>query len=187
MTEKLIAFIEVEVKDKAGNILYKQKKEANSLVKGFISLLCAQMVSNGVPNQQIIDGSYVTANPNASTLASIGTAGGLQGIVVGTGTGTVSLTDHKLDTVITHGIGNGQLQYAAGGYTYPVTSGNTQYFTISKIFTNGSAGTINATEVGIYAYNGAAGYNMCIDRTLLAFSVLSGATATITYTIQVTV
>jgi hypothetical protein len=74
------------------------------------------------------------------------------GIVVGTGTASVTPTDYKLTSQIPHGTGPGQLDYdthtVASSYTL-----SSSYVEISRVFVNRSGGDVVVREVGLIAWN----------------------------------
>lgn len=189
MSKKLVAYITSEIRDKHGQLKHFEKKEANSLVKNFLSALYVQMSQTTLNSCIDTGGSSRNVSANANSFHMVVGAGSdVFGIVVGTGTGAVAVTDTKLGTQIANGSGAGQLAYLQDAFTTPATIGSTHSFTVSRGFTNNSGGQINVTEVGMYAIIFAgANYYFCIDRTLMSFSIANGATGTVTYTIQVSV
>jgi hypothetical protein len=74
------------------------------------------------------------------------------GIVVGTGTATVTPTDYCLASKIPHGTGSGQLDYGVHTVTESYT-GSSSYCEISRSFTNVSGAEITVREVGLIARN----------------------------------
>jgi hypothetical protein len=74
------------------------------------------------------------------------------GVVVGTGTATVTPTDYKLASQIPHGTGSGQLDYdthtVASSY-----SSSSSYIEISRVFVNRSGSDVVVREVGLMARN----------------------------------
>jgi hypothetical protein len=187
MTKKLIAYIAVEIRDKDAQLIHFEKKEANSLVRGFLDAIYPNITSNTLPNCKDTSGASFTMPYQASNIYVASAAGDpTNGIQIGTGSAAVTIVDYKLGSQITNGSGSGQCNYGAVQTTTPATTGSTHSLTISRGFTNLSGATINVTEVGLITWGGAAGRIM-IDRTLMAFSIINGATATITYTMQVSV
>ncbi len=72
------------------------------------------------------------------------------GLVVGTGTNAESQEDTKLQTLIVHGVGSGQLDYQAHSWATSTIVGANVDLILSRNFYNGSGGTITINEVGIY-------------------------------------
>lgn len=187
MKAKLL--IEVDIRDKSGKQLYYQKQEANSLVRGYIDILYVLMSQS---NLNLVRGhnntTFTATNTDPASFDSKATAGDVdRGIIVGTGSTAVTITDYALGTPIAHGSGAGELAYLAATVTTPGTVGSTHSFTISRGFTNNSGNSITVNEVGLYSMlSGATALQRpMIDRTLMTFSIAHGATGTVTYTFQV--
>lgn len=185
---KMQAFITIETKDKNGQLKFYSKKEANSLVRGFIDTLQAQMSDIAV-----VAGWTDTGNTNRNTASNVqnfrvnsGAGVVTHGIVVGTGVAAVAITDYALGTLIAHGVGAGQLNYGLTSVGVMATVGTSREFTVARTVTNNSGADITVNEVGIYSYITAAWY-VCLDRTLNTFVVGNGLASTVTYTLRVTV
>jgi len=155
-------------------------KRANSLLKAFIQVLITQMSE---ANQVIKDTGGVDRNGGGySYNFACGTGVQTdQGIVIGTGTTAVTMTDHKLETQVTTNIVHQQQTYAAES---PDTS--TWRVATSRGFINNTGSTLSIKEVGLYVYFSSNLYRVCIDRTLYAVDVSNGATLTLTYRLTVT-
>jgi hypothetical protein len=74
------------------------------------------------------------------------------GIVVGSGTATVTPTDYCLASKIPHGTGPGQLDYDTHTVASSYTS-SSSYVEISRVFVNRSGGDVVVREVGLIARN----------------------------------
>jgi hypothetical protein len=74
------------------------------------------------------------------------------GIVVGSGTATVTPTDYSLASKIPHGTGSGQLDYDTHTVASSLTS-SSSYVEISRVFVNRSGGDVVVREVGLMARN----------------------------------
>ena len=108
----------------------------------------------------------------------------LKGIVCGTGGTAVAITDYVLETAIVNGVGAGQLQWAADQFAALSTSGTSRLITITRAFTNNSAGSITVNEVALYGQmddSGATERTFCFCRDLLSFEIGIGQTKTVTY------
>jgi hypothetical protein len=166
-----------------GKVLYRQRA-SRSFVKNFLLWVYAQL-ANDTTNQ-----GKTTANVNTSFLLSSslrvnGSAGtDTQGIVVGTGNTAVTSSDYKLQTIIAHGTGSGQLQYAVQVFNTPTTDATGTQFVLTRTFTNGSGAQIDVYETGIYALNSASTF--CIARDVLpaVVHVPAGQALTVTYTFK---
>ena len=102
-----------------------------------------------------IAGSSITQVKNSSNQFLMGlrtdasTTTSTYGIQVGTGTTAESINDTALNTQIAHGTSVGQLQYGAMSYGAPSTTATTTTFRFTRVFTNGSGGTITVQEIGL--------------------------------------
>ena len=72
------------------------------------------------------------------------------GIVVGTGTTAVAITQTKLVAQIGHGNGAGQLYHQAMGLSALTVSAPDAYFTVQRTLNNNSGADITIEEVGLY-------------------------------------
>jgi hypothetical protein len=115
------------------------------------------------------------------------------GIVVGSGTTPVTLTQYALASQIAHGTSAGQLDYDAQSYDVlgldTSVSPPVYRFRILRAFKNLSGGSINITEVGLVAYNG---FDSTVSKFMIARDVLSqaytvpdGGSAVVAITIEV--
>jgi len=113
----------------------------------------------------------------------------IRGIVAGTGSTAVTISDYALDTLITHGVGAGQLEYAASSFGSNTVAGSTSSFTASRVLTNSSGASITVNEIGIYMefVDLTTQRYFCIARDLGGGAVAHGETITIEYKISVTV
>jgi len=161
--------------------------QAQSFVINFINMLTmAFQNATGVTLCTDTGGTNRTLSASAGDMNCVsGIGASTLGIVVGTGTNAVVLTDTKLQTQIAHGVGAGQLSYGATSFSSPVTVGSDRYFEISRVFTNSSGSAITINEIGIYHSHST--FIFCGDRTINSTVVNNGAAITITYRIKVTV
>ena len=72
------------------------------------------------------------------------------GIVVGSGSASVSPTDYRLASKISHGTGSGQLDYDTHAITTSFSS-TSSYVELARTFVNRSSGDVVVREVGIMA------------------------------------
>lgn len=115
-----------------------------------------------------------------------------KGVMVGTGTTAVTISDYALATKIAEGTGSGQLSHGAVTFTAPSVSGSECSFTVTRVFTNGSGATITVKEIGIYVT--AQSTTPTVDYYLVIRDVLAttqavpdGGSITVVYTLKVTV
>lgn len=183
------AILTIEGRDQKGQLTFFEKKKANSFVRALIDLLFPhiQQAIFGNGSQDI---SNTTRSPavNTGNFAMNAAAGDVaKGIVVGTGTSAVTISDYALGTRIAHGNAASQLSYGAMSFTNPTTSGSTRSFTMERTFTNNSGSQITITELGLYMIMGAGAYSHCADRTLYTYALDNLATVTFRYTVGLTV
>lgn len=187
----------VEVKGYLGEKGGKRKrlvfrKRHDPAVENFMKWLYTAMFLDGSESLAMID---ITGTSRAITWASTtrcqvdGPAGNTNyGIVAGTGTNAVTMTDYALQTLIAHGTGAGQLSYGAVTFTGPTTSGKTRYFEFQRALTNNSGGTITVNEIGVYVYPTSTAYYYMYLRDVLGSGVVvnNGQVLTIKYRVSVT-
>jgi len=115
------------------------------------------------------------------------------GLVIGTGNTAVTVSDYKLATKISNGITSGTLQYGAVAVGAPTTDLTSNYFVITRVFTNGSGSPVTIKEIGLIAYN--TSYSNVLNNVyLIARDILpseiplnNGQNVTINYTIKATI
>lgn len=183
---RVVVFLTVEGYNERG-VYEKVTVPANSFVLAFLDLLNCHVTASG---RAIVctDGASRTPGPHTATFAANAGAGVITfGIVVGTGTNAVVITDRSLQTIIAPGTGAAQISYGACTVSAPSTSGADRLFTITRIVTGNATAAINAKEVGLYVKSSQAAGFYCVDRTLNAFTIPISTAKTITYTIKITV
>lgn len=89
----------------------------------------------------------ITASPFILT-ANLGDA--TSGIIAGTGATAVDVGDYKIQTLIAHGVGSGQLQYQNMLFDNVTIVGSTLSFGVKRTFVNGSGASITINETGAY-------------------------------------
>lgn len=125
--------------------------------------------------------------------ATGGTTSTSLGIVVGTGTTSVTAQDYQLATLIADGVTSGTLEYFPSSGTGLTVSNPNGSFTLERLFRNSSSGSITINEVGVFAhaYNSTIGNYpaVCIIRDLVSpgFTIANGEYMRIIYTLSVTV
>lgn len=167
--------------------------EANSFVRAFIDIIssCFAMAAQNTATPDITNTAKAMDFSGGATPFQLVSAIGNDalGIIVGTGTAAVTISDYALQTKIAHGTGAGQLSYQAVVFMLPVTSGNARLFRFTRQFFNFTATDITVNELALYGYGRiAAGYTThCLDRTLSTFTVPASSSRTVEYTLSVTV
>jgi hypothetical protein len=162
--------------------------ELNSVIRAWVDIEHLYMSAS---TNNIID---VSNTSRSFTIAAIdnctvlGASGEAWGIVVGTGTTAVAITDYALGTLVAHGTGAGQLSHGAVSIgTVPTTSGSKRYFTINRSFTNNTVSNITLDEVGLYIRNTIGSWTFCMERSLKNHTINAGNIATYQYEISATV
>jgi len=204
----LKTFVEVEVRDKSGKLIYKRRYRAKSWLTQFIKVLKGHFatrhnttIGNGnttavditgasrtIPDHCNVRYSYFT---NISTLGDAGDTS--QGIVVGSGTTPNSLSTYALAQLIAHGTGAGQLSYGAMNVeevTNP--SENLLLFRLIRTFTNQSGADITVYEIGLHAkFTDSTGsprtFLLARDVLPSPVTVANGRTLTVRYIVSLTV
>lgn len=177
-----------EIRDKNGQLKSFEVHRPNSYVQHLINTLYCMMANTTLAAQIDTGGTSRTMQQTGVTASDRVTAANLDGtfgLVVGTGTTAVSISQTALVTKIDHGNGAGQLSHGAVTVTAPGTTGGTRSFTIQRTFTNNSGNAITVNEIGIYALLGA--WIFMIERSLSTKTINNLTSGTLTYTIGTTV
>ena len=140
------------------------------------------------------DGDSITTSQTSSTNIQMGvrtdasSATSTYGIQVGTGTSAESISDTKLQTQISHGTSAGNLQYGTVTYGAPSTTATTTTFRITRVFTNGSGGTVTVQEIGLVCRGAISTANFLIIRDITgAVAVNNGQQLTVNYDFTTTI
>jgi hypothetical protein len=191
---KFEMYVSVVVRDKNGRIVKRLRRKCKSYVRQLIDHLNSFMTQGSVSSIDTGGATRTIVATSAYTaryMSLYGSSAGVttHGVRVGTGTNAVAISDYALQTPIAEGTGAGQLTHGATSVGSPTTVGSSRQFTIARTFTNNSGASITVNEVGLYVetYDGTAYRYYMIERTLLTFAIANGASATVTYTIKVTV
>lgn len=170
--ENLSLKFSYQIKDKDGNILEDSGiRPCKSFVKQFLQLMSniAFCTTRGVPIT-ITDTSGASQTSIGSMFLRTNASSGVSsyGLQVGTGTNAESISNTKLQTQVAHGTSAGQLQYGTVTYGAPSTTATTTTFRVTRVFTNGSGGSITVQEVAIVseaAFAQTAGFLLARDLT----------------------
>ena len=151
---------EVEVKNKKGEIIHKEKKECKSLLKNFMLWLHSKFTMDTdfepADTWSALDITNTSRSfPYASGLEEeyFGAFGALaaaedRGIRVGTSDTSVSPNDYELKNKIDHGTGSGQMLYGLQTFEAVEVVGDDSRFRITRTFTNNSGAIITVKEIG---------------------------------------
>ena len=184
---RISAHYTLEVRDERGKLVRRIRRVSHSYVRATADWLHATFgfsASTLVPD---------TGNVNRTMSTGSGTNGSgandadTNGLVVGTGTNAVALSDYALQTQITHGLGAGQLDYQATETAALQTVGSTRSFEIRRVFVNQSGATITINECGQYVAYGALVFCFIRDVVSPGVAVPNNGSATLIYTLGVTV
>jgi hypothetical protein len=151
--------IDWEVRDTETNKLIEVgQKKAESFLVQFLDMLWANMnfasTGSGFTSRRNDNALVVQQACSNKSLIIAGTAGTVvDGIIVGTGNTAPTVTDYKIETLIAHGAGAGQLQYGAVTFGAPASDATTSQYTITRNFANASGGGITVNEIGLYVNN----------------------------------
>ena len=179
-------FINCKITDKFGNIVSEKEQQANSLVKAFAAAIRSQFCAASETLVTDTGGAVRNLSATSVVVCVAGATVITDGIVIGTGTDAVTISDYQLQTRIAHGTGAGQMQYGTQTFDSSTTvSGSNCYFQMARVFTNNSGGTITVKEVGIYS--SISTYDFMLDRTLIDQAVTDGQTLTLQYKFQISV
>jgi len=167
---------EIEVKDRHGKVIKREKRESRSLLKNFLLGLMALMKGTVHTETQYNGTGGGEATVRDVTGADKTIWGGYRdkvadyaggwpmavnapddddsyGIVVGKGDAPVSAEDYALDDQIPHGTEAGQLDYGTHAFEDVVVEDKVSKLRISRTFTNLSGASVTVKEIGIIAWN----------------------------------
>jgi hypothetical protein len=177
---KLLGYeIEVEIRNKKGEIEFKKTIEGKSWLRQIIDWYAMHFRPSGTYVAiKAVDGNTYNFPYWASNITpyhvglnlNAGSGVSYRGIVPGTGTTPNSIDTYKLDSQILHGTGAGQLNYLGTDLSTVMVEGtNIRYFEIARYFENIGGVSITVNEIGLYArFNSSdnIGRNICIARDL---------------------
>lgn len=163
------------------------KRPLDSLVRQLVDITRAQYWQNN-DNVKDTGGTNRADSYRNYFKASSPSGNSDYGIVVGTGTNAVTVSDYALQTKIVTGSGAGQLSYQAQVVNSPVLAGSTVSFTLQRTFNNTSGGDITIQEVGLIVYGVPYTWYFLIARDLTGGHLVQTAKSYVAqYTFGVTV
>jgi len=182
-------YIDGVIKDGDKVVRKVRRQKGHSFVKQFSQYLLASfgycLVSikdiTAASKTKLVSNPRITINVNGSS----GNAS--HGLVVGSSAAGVAITDYYVNTLIQHGITAGKLSYSANIIGAPTSDATSNYFIITRVFTNGSGGNVSVNELGLCGYDGS--YYYCFARDVLASTIVlaNGQNLTLNYTIKATI
>jgi len=158
---------ELEVRDRRGRLISRQRRRARSLLKNFAGALRGLMYE-GVQGQSVTlrdtggtNRLYPNLNLGAGTSEILGINAGAgidaYGLQVGTGSTAVTRDDYSLAAKINHGAGAGQLTYNASTVEAVDGTPPASQFRVIRTYTNSSGGSITVREIGLVAHENRTG------------------------------
>lgn len=167
---------------KTGRLIYARPwQPANSLLKQFIQVLMVQL-SQITQTVTDVGGTGRSSVPHAQLIKANGAATvTTYGIVIGSGTTLVTMTDHALETQLTTNIAHGATTFSVEN-----PDSSTWRLAVMRTFTNNTGALLQIKEAGLYAYVSGYPYFGCLDRTLYPVDCGAGAGVTLTYRLTVT-
>ncbi|MEM1563004.1 MAG: hypothetical protein QXV75_08495 [Candidatus Bathyarchaeia archaeon] len=158
-------WIEYEVKSRDGKVLDKGKVESQTWVGNIVALISSLLAHWGITSQtnlyylrtraDILD-TTDTARDTMLPVYTNSPVGGAApagntdaGILVGSSDAPVTINQYNLINLITHGSGQGQLQYGETTVD-PLVKGSTWTLRIIRTFTNASGATVTVKEFGLF-------------------------------------
>jgi hypothetical protein len=184
----------LHVEDEHGRRIVSKK--AQTLITAFYRILYARM-GTGTPSAVDINGTSYTLKQGGIDSYNLdffnvkGASGDTSlGIIVGTSTTPVSITDYRLGALISHGTGAGQLLYGGVSVVAIEVTGNMARFYVTRLLTNNSGADITVNEVGLVgSARDTGGFGRCflLDRTRATFIVPNGGSRNVIYEFRVVV
>jgi len=167
--------IRAELRDPSGRLIRAYPwVPANSLIAAFLKLLKVQM---STANETIKDTAGVDHSiaQNAANFSCNAPAPDTTfGMVIGTGTNPVTMTDYKLQTQVTTNI-----THTVQSFALDAPNASTYVLDLIRSFTNNTGATLGIREVALYCKG--LTYVHCVDRTLYSVDVPAGLAVTFTY------
>ena len=182
--------LSIEVRDPRGSLISQHSQPIKRYVANFNRLVrCQLMYKTGVTQvmrltamsgiSQLVDG------PSAEWLSRVGNQGSFEGILIGTSPRAVQGTDYKLGTPYRPGgTTANRFTHNVGTWISETKAVGTLTYRYQRSFTNNTALSLTVNEVGFAPSsdkNTVALATMIIRDTILATSVPSLATITVTY------
>jgi len=195
--------VEYEVRDARGKLLRRGRVVSRTWVSNFLKMLQAIMgvwASASQLSVYVINTASVwkrtdgTAEPIYLGTGGSGSFGGAApsgetsaGILVGSSSNPLDLTQYNLGSLIAHGSGAGQLLYGSTTVESVVESASSASLRIIRTFSNSSGGTVTVYEFGLFFKGYAGTFMFTRDVVSNGIAVPNGATLTLRYIISVSV
>uniref|UniRef100_A0A6M3Y0Z1 Uncharacterized protein n=1 Tax=viral metagenome TaxID=1070528 RepID=A0A6M3Y0Z1_9ZZZZ len=182
----------IEVRDKEGKLLSRERRKSRSYVQQWNELVCVQVGQKAALSMKDTGGTDRDITTNGYNFAVTGGVGADSlGVVVGTGSTAVTIADYALAVKCDEGTGANQLNYLACTVSDPTVLAPSCSFTILRSALNNSGSTITVAEIGVYMLGryGTTSYYFLAIRDVLTTTqtVPDGGAITVVYTLKVTV
>ena len=169
-TGLLCGTIELGAWDRRHRIVQQFREPSRSPVRAFLDILLAQFLQNAISSTDT-GGTVRSYSTYASAYATNAGSVGTWGVVVGTGTTAVDITDTKLATKIL--------------VTIATVDATSSLFVIYRNFSNNSGGSITVGETAIYCTTNA--WIFCLFRDVpTSLAVPDGGGCYVKYTLKIT-
>lgn len=182
------ALVEIGAWDRKGRLFHQKREPSRSPVKAFLQALLTYF--NYINQLSIVDtagaGKMMSRTYTFDSVAALNDD--THGIVIGTSSTAVDITDYKLATQILQGSTAGKMVYNADGGDIDVTVADPNCtFAKWRNFNNNSGGAITVAETGIYVYMITIGAYYCFVRDVpTSVAVPDGGGCYVKYTLKIT-
>ena len=175
MTPGVHLYYNGEIDDGKGKITKIRTHRARSFVKQFPQLLLGEFMGTIGTVSMRDTGNTLRSTPYSGAMKTCitsgyntGTSYSTHGLVIGSGSTSIDISQYKLVTQIAHGSSAGQLNYGSmstGAPNYdPDTGIMSVYFT--RLFSNGSGGNVAVNEIGVYMRDSTSTWYFMLIREL---------------------
>ena len=172
-----------------GQLFDEVIQPAHSYVNHWAILLNYKFSDAGQNASAWVDTAGNSKTPTANNTRFLRTDAAINidthGIVVGTGSTAVAMTDTKLVTQIAQGSGSGQLTHGImQAFTVDAVGASTpRYVNLARGFQNNSGAAITVSEAGLYGQHQCSDgtRNFCVCRDLITFTIPIGYLAVVQY------
>jgi hypothetical protein len=173
--------------DASGKIVKTVTRPSRSYVQAMAYLLSIQFsqTTETVTDQSNTGRSIATGSGQFNVGGAAGSTS--YGILAGTGTNAVAITDYKIQTLIGNGTSSGQMTYGAVTFGAVSVAGSSASFTVVRALTNNSGASITVNELALYCANGTYYFCLIHDNVSGGQAVGNGHVLAVTYTITITV
>ena len=182
------ALVEIGAWDRNGRLFHQKREPSRSPVKQFLQWLCLHIQGVTITITET-DGTTTAVAPGTGVMDGMAALDDdTHGIVIGTGSTAVDITDSKLATQILQGSTSLKMVYNADGGDIDVTVADPNCtFAKWRNFNNNSGASITVAETGIYVRISSYVINLCIVRDIpTAVAVPDGGGCYVKYTLKIT-